>query len=187
MFIKPKIAIIGVGSIIFFDDGVGVYACKYLDENYTFLDEVSLIDGGVLGFGLLDYMQEYDKVLILDTITMDDEAGAIYNLPSEMLLGLGSYKQSVHEIEVVEMLESCVLLDKCAQVNIIAIVPEDIVRVNIGLSDILKEKFETFVEVVLSELKSTGVGYEKKKTQVSLEYVLQFYDRSLIAISNSAL
>jgi len=107
-----KIAIVGAGTIIYQDEGVGVYASKYIEENFTFIDDVTLVDGGVLGFQLMTYYQDYDKVIILDTITMDDEVGSIYNLPSEELLGLGSYKQTAHEVEIIEMLEICSLLER---------------------------------------------------------------------------
>lgn len=170
-----RTAIIGAGTIIFQDEGVGVYATKYLEENYNFLDDVTLVDGGVLGFQLMTYYQDYDKVLILDTITMNDEAGSIYNLPGEELLGLGSYKQTAHEVEISEMLEICSLLEKIADVNIIGIIPKDIQTVNIGLSQTIKEKFNDFISAALSELDKSGVRYEKKDTFTPLEDIIHSY------------
>jgi hydrogenase maturation protease len=170
-----RTAIIGAGTIIFEDEGVGVYASKYLKENYHFLDDVTLVDGGVLGFQLMTYYQDYDRVLILDTITMSDEAGAIYNLPGEELLGLGSYKQTAHEVEITEMLEICSLLEKMAEVNIIGIVPHDIQSVNIGLSQILRGKFHDFINATLEELKRSGVRYEKKSDYVCLDAIISSY------------
>jgi hydrogenase maturation protease len=170
-----RTAIVGAGTIIFQDEGIGVYAQKYIDENYIFQDDVTLVDGGVLGFQLMTYYQEYDKVLILDTITMDDECGSIYNLPAEELLGLGSYKQTAHEVEIVEMLEICSLLEKMADVNIIGIVPKDITLVNVGLTDELKEKFHMFVQTALNELEKSGIKFEKKDKEVSLDEIIESY------------
>ncbi|MDC7242793.1 MAG: hydrogenase maturation protease, partial [Sphaerochaetaceae bacterium] len=102
-----KIAIVGVGTVIYQDEGIGVYAQRYLRDNYTFEGDVTIVDGGVLGFQLMTYYQDYDKVVIVDTITMEDDIGSLYNLPAEELLGLGSYKQTAHEVEIVEMLEIC--------------------------------------------------------------------------------
>ena len=170
-----RTAIVGAGTIIFQDEGVGVYATKYLEENYNFLGDVTLVDGGVLGFQLMTYYQDYDRVLILDTLTMDDEAGSIYNLPGEELLGLGSYKQTAHEVEISEMLEICSLLEKMAEVNIIGIIPHDIQTVNIGLSEIIKEKFNAFISAALDELDKSGVRYEKKDMHVSLENIIHAY------------
>ena len=129
-----KIALIGAGTVIYQDEGVGVFATKYIENNYTFNQDITIVDGGVLGFQLMTYYQEFDKVIILDTITMDDKVGSIYNLPSEELLGLGSYKQTAHEVEIVEMLEICSLLEKMAIVSIIGIVPKDIETVGVGLT-----------------------------------------------------
>ena len=170
-----RTAIIGAGTIIFQDEGVGVYASKYLEKNYKFLDDVTLVDGGVLGFGLMTYYQDYDRVLILDTITMNDEVGSIYNLPGEELLGLGSYKQTAHEVEITEMLEICSLLEKMAEVNIIGIIPKDIQSVNIGLSDELKNKFPDFIRTTMAEVDRSGIRYEKNDTYVSLEHIIESY------------
>jgi hydrogenase maturation protease len=170
-----RTAIVGAGTIIFQDEGVGVYAARYLEKNYKFFDDVTLVDGGVLGFQLMTYYQDYDRVLILDTITMNDEVGSIYNLPGEELLGLGSYKQTAHEVEIAEMLEICSLLEKMAEVNIIGIVPKDIQSVNIGLSDEIKAKFEAFIAETLAELERSGIKFEKKEKIVPLEDIISSY------------
>lgn len=170
-----RVAIVGAGTIIFQDEGVGVYAAKYLEANYDFQGDVTLVDGGVLGFKLMTYYQDYDKVLILDTITIDDEVGSIYNLPATELLGLGSYKQTAHEVEIVEMLEICSLLDKMAEVNIIGIVPEDIQSVNVGLTNTLQSKFDTFIETALNELSQNGIHYTRKDTIIPLESIIESY------------
>ena len=171
-----RIAIVGAGTVIFNDEGVGVYAAKYLEENYDFDGDVTLVDGGVLGFQLMVYYQEYDRVIILDTITMEnDKAGAIYNLPAEELLGLGSYKQTAHEVEIVEMLEICSLLENFAHTSIVGIVPADILSVKSDLSCELKREFQNFLNVALSELDKMGETYTKNKNEYTLEQVIDSY------------
>lgn len=170
-----RIAIVGAGTIIFQDEGVGVYASKYLEENYTFDADVTLVDGGVLGFQLMTYYQDYDKVIILDTITMDDQSGSIYNLPATELLGLGSYKQTAHEVEIIEMLEICSLLENMAEVNIIGIIPEDIQSVNVGLTKKLQDLFEGFIQTTLDELSRANVTATKNKDEVKLTTIIERY------------
>ena len=170
-----RTAIVGAGTVIYQDEGIGVYAAKYIEENYTFMDDVTLVDGGVLGFQLMTYYQDYDRVIILDTITMNDEVGSIYNLPSEELLGLGSYKQTAHEVEIVEMLEICSLLERMADVNIIGIVPEDIESVNIGLSDTMHSKFDAFIEAAVAEIQNSGIKYKRNPQIIPLEDIIEKY------------
>ena len=148
----------------------------HLVENYTFdNDDVTMVDGGVLGFQLMVYYQEYDKVIILDTITMDDEVGSIYNLPSEELLGLGSYKQTAHEVEIIEMLEICSLLETMAEVNIIGIIPKDIETVVVGLTKEMRDCFFNLVNAGLSELDKAGIKYKKNEIEVTLDSIIDNY------------
>ncbi|WP_292663201.1 HyaD/HybD family hydrogenase maturation endopeptidase [Nitratifractor sp.] len=171
-----RLAVVGAGTVIFRDEGVGVYAQRYLAENYDFDGDVTLVDGGVLGFQLMTYYTDYDKVIILDTITMkNDSPGSIYNIPGEELLGLGSYKQTAHEVEIVEMLEIAALNGNLSDVNIIGIVPEDILSVKAGLSDTLKTAFPAFVDTALDELKRSGVTVKPKAKPLSLDEVIDFY------------
>ncbi|MEA3492165.1 MAG: HyaD/HybD family hydrogenase maturation endopeptidase [Campylobacterota bacterium] len=152
-----KTIIIGVGNILFCDDGIGIIAVDYLQENYSFTPTIELLDGGTLGFNLAEYFLEYDRVFILDTISTDDEVGSIYTIPSDTLLGMGAYKQTAHEVEVIQMLEACALQNQRAEVTIIAIVPEDIERVEIGLSDGLRGKFEVYIEHILDCIQKEGI------------------------------
>jgi hydrogenase maturation protease len=170
-----KIALIGAGTVIYQDEGVGVFATKYIESNYNFNKDITVVDGGVLGFQLMTYYQEFDRVIILDTITMDDSVGSIYNLPSDELLGLGSYKQTAHEVEIVEMLEICSLLEKMAIVNIIGIVPKDIETVGVGLTNEIKTNFYQFVQTALDELTKIGVSVSKNENEVALETIILNY------------
>ncbi|RXK13912.1 Ni/Fe hydrogenase [Halarcobacter mediterraneus] len=156
-----KNIVVGVGNVLFKDEGVGIYASKFLQQNYEFNDDLEIIDGGTLGFKLMTYFQEYDNVIILDTVSVEDEAGSIYRLPSEVLLGMGQYRKTAHEVEIVEMLEICSVLDKHATVTILGIIPEDIEAVEIGLTSTLEDKFDDFISQALEEIENIGVKVKK--------------------------
>lgn len=169
-----KTALIGIGNILFKDEGVGVYASKYISENFCFDKKVDIIDGGTLGFKLMRYYQEYDKVIILDTVSIEDKPGSIYNLPSKALLGLGSYRKTAHEVEVVEMLEICSFLEKMAKVNIIGIVPKDITSVEIDLTKEIKRAFLAFVNEAVRELEREGINSFQKSGK-DLDMIIREY------------
>ena len=152
-----KTAVIGVGNILFCDDGVGVYVVRYLRENYIFEPPIELVDGGTVGFGLFEYFSTYKSVFVLDTLSLEDEAGSIYKIPSHELLGLGGYKKTAHEVEVVQMLEMCELHDAKANITLFGIVPQDITTPKIGLSEVLKGRFELLVQTVIGALEGLGV------------------------------
>lgn len=170
-----KIVILGIGNILFKDEGVGIYASKYLEENFTFSPNVEVIDGGTLGFKLMAYYQEYDKVIILDTVSIHDTPGSVYTLPADVLMGLGSYRQTAHEVEVVEMLEICSMLDKMAEVSVIGMVPKDIESVEIDLSNEVKAHFQTLIQEVIKELGKTEAAVSPKSEAVSLVSIIDHY------------
>lgn len=161
------------------DEGIGVYASKYLEENFVFDEDVEIVDGGTLGFKLMRYYQEYDKVIIMDTVSIEDTPGSIYNLPSEVLLGLGEYRKTAHEVEVVEMLEICSMLESIAQVNIIGIVPKDIESVGIGLTDTMRKSFDHYIQTLLQELERSGIQYQKRASKTVDSIIYEYANPSM--------
>ncbi|MBU0720276.1 hydrogenase maturation protease [bacterium] len=167
-----KNIVIGVGNILFCDDGIGVIAAEYLKKNYSYAPELEILDGGTLGLNLIEYFLHYDNVFILDTLSMDEEAGNIYKIPSHELLGRGGYKSTAHEVEVVQMLEAAQLYDTKAQVSVFGIVAEDISRVQIGLSETLNTRFELFIQAVIEEVVELGIEVSKKEI-LTLEDIIK--------------
>ncbi|WP_300369422.1 HyaD/HybD family hydrogenase maturation endopeptidase [Hydrogenimonas sp.] len=172
---EASTVVIGIGNILFKDEGVGIYAAKYLEENYHFSPAVDIIDGGTLGFKLMTYYQSYEKVVILDTVSIKDKPGSVYNLPAESLMGLGSYRRTAHEVEVVEMLEICSMLDSMAEVNIIGIVPEDIECVDISLTETIRKNFGHLIDETVRELERSGVEASPKDGR-TLEEIVRAYN-----------
>ncbi|NOQ29586.1 MAG: hydrogenase maturation protease [Helicobacteraceae bacterium] len=167
-----KNIIIGIGNILFCDDGIGVFAAHYLEKNYSFEPAIDILDGGTIGIGLMRYFEEYDSVLLLDTISLASDVGSIYTLPSSELLDLPNYKNTAHEVEVVDMLQSSILLDKCAEVSVYGVVPSDIVTMQIGLSSKLEQYFELYIATIIDYIKKLNI--EVRKTgNYSLQQVIK--------------
>ncbi len=157
-----KIGVIGIGNVLFKDEGIGVFVIKYLKENYVFEPEIDLIDAGTLGFRLMEYFEDYDHIILVDTISIKDKPGTVFRLTDEQLAGIGSYHQTAHEVEVVQMLELTALKGNRAEIVIIGIIPELIHASEIGLTKTLEDiPFKTAVAQVLKELNSLNVNHTK--------------------------
>ncbi|MCK4874861.1 MAG: HyaD/HybD family hydrogenase maturation endopeptidase [Sulfurimonas sp.] len=157
-----KNIVIGVGNLLFKDDGIGIIAASYLNKNFDYEPSLEVIDGGTLGLSLIEYFVEYDNVLIIDTISTDAAAGTIYKIPSSEVLGENSYNKTAHEVEVVQMLEASELYDKKADVTIFGVVPEDISTTKIGLSDSLKLKFDMLIKTVIECIEALDINVIRK-------------------------
>lgn len=177
-----NIVVVGIGNILFKDEGIGVYAGKYLEENYTFEPAVDFVDGGTLGFKLMTYYHSYDKVMVLDTVSVDDAAGSVCRLSAQEFMDLGTQRNTAHEVEVVEMLEICSLLDTMAEVNVIGIVPEDIESVEIAMTESMHRNFPAMIAAAIAELESTGITVRPKPAYLSLEEVIRSYNEPTCAV-----
>ena len=157
-----KNIVIGVGNLLFKDDGIGVIAASYLRKNFNYEPELEILDGGTLGLNLIEYFVDYDNVFIIDTISIDEEVGSIYKIPSHELLSGGRYKNTAHEVEVVQMLEAAELHETQANITIFGVVPEDINSVEIGLSKSLVDKFDMLIQAVIKSVEELDIIVTKK-------------------------
>jgi hydrogenase maturation protease len=168
------LAILGVGNILEYDDGVAIYATKYLQSNYTFSLDVAIINGGVEGINLLNLFMEYKNILILDAIEIDDEAGSIYHIPSEKLTGYGLNSGGAHEIGVLQCFDILELMGKTLPTSsVLGIVPQ-IIDVKIALSETLEKKFPLYIDTLLDILeKDYGVKGYKKNGEKTLQEIIE--------------
>jgi hydrogenase maturation protease len=165
--------ILGIGNVLAQDDGFGVYACAYLSANYTFEPTIEIINGGVEGINLLNLFMEHERIIILDTISLDDEAGSIYNIPSFELSGYGLNSGGAHEVGVIQCLEMMELLGQSLpESNVIGIVPDSI-TFQMGLSDTLKERFNDYINTVINTLKTINICSKHNESQKSLEEIIE--------------
>ena len=166
------IVVLGVGNILEMDDGVAVYATKYLQSNYTFTPAIKIINGGVEGINLLNLFMEHEHIIILDAIEIDDEPGSIYHIPSSELSGYGLNSGGAHEIGVLQCFDILELMGReLPQSSVLGIVPH-IIDVRIDLSQTLKEQFPRYIKILLDILKKNKIAVEEKDKTISLEEII---------------
>lgn len=170
---KNSFAVLGVGNILEKDDGIAVYAANFLESNYHFTPDIDIINGGVEGINLLNLLMQYDPILILDTVDLDDAAGSIYHIPASELTGYGLNSAGAHEIGVIQCLDMMELMDKkLPKSSVLGIVPDEIC-IDIGLSETLHVKFDEYIKAVLFILGNEGIKAEKAEKQLSLEAIIE--------------
>ena len=173
---KNSFALVGIGNIMFSDDGLGIYTAEYIKQNYNIPDNLYVVDGGGLGFTLMTFFQEYEKVFIISTTSVDGNSGDVFRFSKDELISQGATRQSANEVEVVQMLEICSVLDSdMAEVEIIAMKPDDIIPVETDLTDKVKESFPKLIDKVLEALKESNITLVKKDIEISLDNILHHY------------
>lgn len=176
-----KVALIGSGNAFFMDEGIGLYAGKYLKENFTYTPPLDIVDGGTLGFGLMPLLQEYEYVLIANTSSDDTKAiGTIDVMSGDELIANQGIKKTANEVEITEMLQICSMASHCAQTTMVSIVPEDIITVCVNITPALRAHWENYIEVIVEELAKYGITAKRKSESMSLDEILgQFANPSI--------
>ena len=179
-----KVALIGSGNAFFKDEGIGLYAAKFIKENYTFSPAIEIVDGGTLGFKLMPLLLEFGEVIIVNTASDDTkQAGDITIKTTEQFLDGSLIKKTANEVEIAEMLQICSLTEAMAQTTVISIVPEDIIAVEVGLSECLRGAWMSYIDTILQKIASLGFTITKKEKSLSLDEILEIFANPSIEFS----
>lgn len=160
---KRHIMVLGVGNILFTDEGVGIHAVESLRERYEFAPNVSLEDGGVLGMNLLGVISEADHLIVVDAIKNGKEPGTLYRLEGEEIPKRVFAKNSLHQVDLLEALTLCQVLDKTPETVIVGVEPKDIQTVGLELTPPVRERVDDLILMVLGELDRLGAGYRPRR------------------------
>ena len=157
-----EVTVLGIGNTILTDEGFGVRVVEYLQENYKFPDNVSLIDGGTLGVELQHFIIGTQKLLIIDSIDGGAAAGTTFHLRDDEILKHFTQKISAHEIGIQDILTMLEITGK--KIPCIELLGAQPYSLNAGteLTPPMKKLLPTFADNALEILKSWGVDFSKK-------------------------
>ncbi len=157
-----KILVLGIGNILFGDEGIGVHLANFLKLNYRFSgeNEVEFVDGGTLASMLIPLITSYDKVLILDCVDVNNaNIGEVYYFDFDNVPNIITWAGSAHEVE---MLQTLRLTAINGDVKIIGIIPEVIGEdTAFTLSQPVKEGAKIMEKLALEFLEENGIHAQK--------------------------
>lgn len=105
MTASPRITVLGIGNLLWADEGFGVRCVEALQQRYEFADNVTLIDGGTQGLYLIQHVQQADYLLIFDAVDYNMAPGTLkFVADDEVPRFLGVKKLSLHQTGFQEVL-----------------------------------------------------------------------------------
>ncbi|MFL5288780.1 MAG: HyaD/HybD family hydrogenase maturation endopeptidase [Rhodopila sp.] len=106
------VLVLGIGNILWADEGFGVRAVEAFHRRYELPEDVVLLDGGTQGLYLVNYLQEADDLLVFDAIDYGLEPGTLKIVRDEEVPKFtGAKKMSLHQTGFQEVLSAADLLD----------------------------------------------------------------------------
>ena len=153
------ILVLGVGNILYTDEGVGVRLVEKLQQDYEFSDNVTLLDGGTLGTKLMDPIMNCSMLIVVDAVLGGDKPGSIYRLTGEDLRKSLAFKNSLHQTDLVDTLIFCELAGHRPEAVVIGIEPRDYESLAVELTDEIAHRLPVLADVVLQEITQAGGSF----------------------------
>lgn len=159
---QKQILVLGVGNILLRDEGIGVRIIEKLSEEYLFSPNVELMDGGTLGIKLLDPISRVDHLIVVDAVQNGQPPGTLYRLLGEEVRKAVSFKNSLHQMDLVETLAYAEILGKSPTTVIIGIEPADISPWSTELTETVQARISEMSREVLKEIEKMGGSYQPR-------------------------
>ena len=163
-----RILVLGVGNILYTDEGIGVRAMELARERWDFPENVTLLDGGTLGMGLMAALTSCDIVFVLDAVLGGGEAGAIYRLTVLDLRRSLSFRDSMHQTDLADTLIFCELIGKRPEAVVLGMEPEDYMSMGTELSPTARKRLPLLCGLLRDELTARGLTLTERRTQTGL-------------------
>ena len=175
---EKNIALLCTGRLSHHDQGISFYVGKYIESNYSFTPSIDIINADVEGMSLLNIFMEYEEVIILDAIGVDDTPGSIYHFPAREFRNLSSdgNMDDTNPLGCLNILEARGEL--LPVVSLLAIVPDNI-DAGVGLSPILKHSVEAYALNIVKTVEKQGVSYEVHDKKRTIDEIISSFTSSI--------
>lgn len=168
---EPRILVLGVGNVLLRDEGVGVRIIRELEARYQFPPNVRLVDGGVLGLSLMGTMMEADQVIVVDAVRGGDEPGTLYRFEWEAKPEHIQYKDTLHQIDLMETMGTLPLLGQVPRVTVLGVEYADIDNWGLELTPQVERAVEPLLAMVIGELGQRGAAATDKENPREVGHV----------------
>ena len=106
--------------------------------------------------------------------------GTIVVMSGDELIANQGIKKTANEVEITEMLQICSMASHCAQTTMVSIVPEDIISVCVDITPALRAHWESYIEMIVSELAKCGIKATQKRDVMSLDEIIEQFSNPSI-------
>lgn len=163
------ICVMGIGNVLWADEGFGVRCIEALQSRYEFAPHVQLIDGGTQGLYLIQHVQEASRLLIFDAIDYGLAPGTLKTVEGdEVPRFMGAKKMSLHQTGFQEVLMLALLTEQFPrEVMLIGCQPEELDDYGGSLRPKVKLAMEDALVLGLDTLRRWGAQPAPRTTPLS--------------------
>ncbi|HSM30103.1 MAG TPA: HyaD/HybD family hydrogenase maturation endopeptidase [Woeseiaceae bacterium] len=153
------ILVLGIGNLLWADEGFGVRCVEHLNARYEFPESVRVMDGGTQGIFLLPWVRSASRLLIFDAIDFGLEPATLKLITgADVPRYMGAKKVSMHQAGFQEVLSSAQLSGEFpGELALVGVQPELLDDYGGSLTAAVKARVEPAMQLGLDVLRGWGV------------------------------
>jgi len=145
--------VLGLGNLVHADDGIGVHAIQELRADARVPFDVTLLDGGTHGLGLLHHLSGVERLLVIDAIDAGEPPGTVIRFEGKALRGLPG-KASVHQLGFADLMVALQLLGEAPPELVVLGVQPESTAWGAELTAPVEKALTPLLEQVIGQLKT---------------------------------
>jgi hydrogenase maturation protease len=155
----PRVLVLGIGNILWADEGFGVRCVEAMAARYRFGPTVTLLDGGTQGLYLVDQVRAADVLVVFDAVDYGLPPGTLKRVEGDAVPRfMGAKKMSLHQTGFQEVLAVAELLGGApSRLLLIGVQPEALEDFGGSLRPCVKAQIERAIGVAVDALARLGV------------------------------
>jgi hydrogenase maturation protease len=143
---KNKTLILGIGNYLMADEGLGVHlAERFLQKELP--DGVDVLDGGTGGFHLLEYFEQYERVIIVDA-TLDGKPAGTIRLIKPHFASDFPQAMSTHDIGLKDLVGALQLLGTMPEIDLFVVSINSIQDQGVVLSEEISKAINKLIGII---------------------------------------
>jgi len=171
---QPRVLVLGIGNLLWADEGFGVRAVERMHLDYEFDDNVTLMDGGTQGLYLVQDVRAADILVVFDAVDYGLPPGTLKLVEdAEVPQFLGVRKMSLHQTGFQEVIATAAMFGEAPQhMLLVGVQPVELEDYGGSLRDDVKSQVEPAIGAALAYLARFGITARKRDQVLPPEQAL---------------
>lgn len=161
---SETILVLGIGNLLWADEGFGVRAVEEFDRRYACEERVQVMDGGTQGLYLLPHVQAASRLVVFDAIDYGLEPGTMrIVLDDEVPSYMGAKQMSLHQTGFQDVLAAAKLTGQGpSRLVLIGVQPVELKDYGGSLREPVRAQVGPAVEIAADVLRRWAVRVEAR-------------------------
>jgi len=166
---NTQLLILGIGNILWADEGFGVRCVEAMNAAYQFGNDVTLMDGGTQGLYLLPYLEDARRLIVFDAVDYGMKPGEmVIAQDDEVPRFMGVKKMSLHQTGFQEVIACAALGGKLPEsMVLIGVQPEQLDDFGGSLREPVKAQIPSALHIALEWMERWDIPYAPRTTPVA--------------------